>query len=66
MRVRRQLPVGQGFVVLFDSDRQTGRPFWNHRVPTTYFVRPDGTVEGRYIGETNAGILESHVDAIDN
>ena len=53
-------------MVLFDSDRQTGRPFWNHRVPTTYFVRPDGTVEGRYIGETNAGILESHVDAIDN
>jgi len=33
-------------------------------LPTIYFLRADGSVEGRYVGETNRQILESHIGAI--
>lgn len=50
--------------VLYDGDGKVGDAYGISGLPTTIFVRPDGTVEGRYIGETNAGILGPHISAI--
>src|SRR5207249_1960471 len=33
-------------------------------LPTTVFVRSDGSIEGRYLGETNEQILGPHISAI--
>jgi cytochrome oxidase Cu insertion factor (SCO1/SenC/PrrC family) len=50
--------------VLFDGDGKVGDAYGISGLPTTYFIRPDGNLEGRYIGETNAGILGPHISAI--
>ena len=50
--------------VLFDGDGNVGDAYGISGLPTTVFVYPDGTLEGRYIGETNAGILGPHIAAI--
>ncbi|HVS47403.1 MAG TPA: redoxin family protein, partial [Candidatus Dormibacteraeota bacterium] len=50
--------------VLFDGDGKAGDAYGISGLPTTFFIRPDGGVEGRYIGETNAGILGPHISAI--
>ena len=50
--------------VLFDGDGKVGDAYGISGLPTTSFIRPDGNLEGRYIGETNAGILGQHVSAI--
>lgn len=50
--------------VLFDGDGTAGDAYGISGLPTTFFVYPDGTIEGRYIGETNAGILGTHIAAI--
>lgn len=50
--------------VLFDGDGKVGDAYGISGLPTTFFIRPDGGIEGRYIGETNAGILDSHITAI--
>lgn len=50
--------------VLVDAEGSAGDAFGITGLPTTYFVRADGTIEGRYIGETDAGILARHLDAI--
>ena len=50
--------------VLFDGDGKVGDAYGISGLPTTFFIRPDGGIEGRYIGETNAGILGPHVSAI--
>ena len=51
--------------MLFDGDGAVGDRYGMSGLPTTFFVRADGTVEGRYLGETNRQVLESHVGAID-
>ncbi len=50
--------------VLFDGDGKVGDAYGISGLPTTFFIRPDGGIEGRYIGETNAGILDPHISAI--
>lgn len=50
--------------VLFDGDGTAGDAFGISGLPTTFFVFADGSIEGRYIGETNAGILGPHITAI--
>ncbi len=50
--------------VLFDGDGAVGDRYGISGLPTTFFVRADGTIEGRYVGETNRQVLESHIGAI--
>lgn len=50
--------------VVFDGDGKVGDAYGISGLPTSSFIRPDGGIEGRYIGETNAGILGPHVNAI--
>ena len=50
--------------VLIDTDGKAGDLYRISGLPTTVFVRPDGTIEGRYIGQTNEQILDSHIAAI--
>ncbi len=50
--------------VLFDGDGKVGDAYRISGLPTTFFIRTDGAIEGRYIGETNAGILGPHIGAI--
>ena len=50
--------------VLFDGDGKVGDAYGISGLPTTFFIRSDGGIEGRYIGETNAGILGPHISAI--
>ncbi|MHB8588070.1 MAG: redoxin domain-containing protein [Candidatus Dormibacteraceae bacterium] len=50
--------------VPFDGDGKVGDAYGISGLPTTFFIRSDGGIEGRYIGETNAGILGPHISAI--
>jgi cytochrome oxidase Cu insertion factor (SCO1/SenC/PrrC family) len=50
--------------VLFDGDGKAGDAYAISGLPTTFFIRPDGVIEGRYVGETNAQVLGPHVSAI--
>lgn len=50
--------------VLFDGDGKVGDAYGISGLPTTLFIRRDGEIEGRYVGETNAGILGPHISAI--
>ena len=50
--------------VLLDTDGKAGDLYRITGLPTTVFVRSDGTVEGRYIGQTNEQIVDSHIAAI--
>jgi cytochrome c biogenesis protein CcmG, thiol:disulfide interchange protein DsbE len=50
--------------VLSDVDGRVGDAYRVTGLPTTVFVRPDRTIEGRYIGQTNEQILRSHLAAI--
>lgn len=50
--------------VLFDGDGKVGDAYGITGLPTTFFIFRDGTIEGRYVGETNAGILAPHIAAI--
>src|SRR5438132_9215363 len=57
-----ELPITS--TVLFHGDGKVGDSYGISGLPTTFFIRPDGAIEGRYIGETNAGILGPHISAI--
>jgi len=50
--------------ILFDGDGKVGDAYGISGLPTTFFIRPDGGIEGRYIGETSASILGPHISAI--
>jgi thiol-disulfide isomerase/thioredoxin len=50
--------------VLLDVDGKVGDAYRVTGLPTTVFVRPDRTIEGRHIGQTNEQILRSHLAAI--
>lgn len=50
--------------VLLDTDGNIGDLYRITGLPTTIFVHPDGTIEGRYIGQTDGQILGRHVAAI--
>ena len=51
-------------VVLLDTSGKAGDLYRIAGLPTTIFVREDGTIEGRYLGQTNEQILGSHIAAI--
>jgi cytochrome oxidase Cu insertion factor (SCO1/SenC/PrrC family)/thiol-disulfide isomerase/thioredoxin len=51
-------------VVLLDPDGKAGDLYRIAGLPATIFVREDGTIEGRYLGQTNEQILGSHIAAI--
>jgi cytochrome oxidase Cu insertion factor (SCO1/SenC/PrrC family) len=69
---RDSTPAARSFIsdlhitstVLFDTDGQAGDLYRITGLPTTIFVRADGTIEGRYIGQTNEQILGPHIAAI--
>ncbi len=50
--------------VLLDMDGETGDRYGVSGLPTTVFVRTDGSVEGRYVGQTDEQILLRHVNAL--
>ena len=56
--------LGITSTILFDPDGKIGDLYQVAGLPTTVFVRPDESIEGRYLGETNEQILGPHVSAI--
>jgi cytochrome c biogenesis protein CcmG, thiol:disulfide interchange protein DsbE len=48
----------------FDADGAVGRLYGVSVLPVTVFVRPDGSIEGKYLGQTDAAILSGHLAAI--
>jgi thiol-disulfide isomerase/thioredoxin len=51
-------------MVLLDTEGRVGDVYGITGIPTTFFVYADGTIEGRYVGQTNEQILKSHISAI--
>jgi cytochrome oxidase Cu insertion factor (SCO1/SenC/PrrC family) len=49
---------------LLDEDGSTGAAYGVVALPTTVFVRADGSIEGRYVGATDPAVLDSHLAAI--
>ncbi len=47
-----------------DPDGAVGRLYGVSVLPVTVFIRPDGTIEGKYLGQTDAAILSGHLAAI--
>jgi cytochrome oxidase Cu insertion factor (SCO1/SenC/PrrC family)/peroxiredoxin len=56
--------VGVNEATGFDPDGTVGRLYGVSVLPVTVFIRPDGTVEGKYLGQTDAAILAGHLSAI--
>ncbi len=48
----------------FDPDGRVGDLYGVAGLPTTLFIRADGSIEGRYLGETSEQILGPHLSAI--
>jgi len=69
---RDSTPAARAFVaqlgirstVLLDTDGKSGDLYRIVGLPTTIFIRADGSVEGRYLGQTDARVLGSHIAAI--
>jgi cytochrome oxidase Cu insertion factor (SCO1/SenC/PrrC family) len=57
--------LGITSAVPFDSDGKAGDLYQVSGLPTTVFIRAEGSIEGRYVGETNERILSPHLSAID-
>ncbi len=49
---------------LFDGDGRVGNVYGVQGLPTTVFVRTDGSIEGRYLGQMSQEVLEAHIAAI--
>jgi cytochrome oxidase Cu insertion factor (SCO1/SenC/PrrC family)/peroxiredoxin len=47
-----------------DPDGAVGRLYGVSVLPVTVFIRPDGSIEGKYLGQTDAAILSGHLAAI--
>ncbi len=50
--------------VLLDSNGEAGDRYRVTGLPTTVFVRPDGSMEGRYLGQTDEQIILRHIAAL--
>jgi cytochrome c biogenesis protein CcmG, thiol:disulfide interchange protein DsbE len=69
---RDSTPAARSFVnelhirstVLVDDDGKAGDLYRVVGLPTTLFVRADGSIEGRYLGQTDEQILSRHLTAI--
>jgi cytochrome oxidase Cu insertion factor (SCO1/SenC/PrrC family)/thiol-disulfide isomerase/thioredoxin len=56
--------VGVQEPVASDPDGAVGRLYGVSVLPVTVFIRSDGSIEGKYLGETDAAILDGHLSAI--
>ena len=69
---RDSTPAARSFIaelrirstVLLDTNGKAGDIYRIAGLPTTVFVRSDGSIEGRYLGQTSEQILSPHVAAI--
>jgi len=69
---RDSTPAARSFIadlrikstVLLDTDGKAGDVYRIAGLPTTVFVRSDGSIEGRYLGQTSEQILSPHIAAI--
>lgn len=50
--------------VLYDPDGRVGDQYGMTGLPTTIFVRGDGSVEGRYVGQMPESVLRSHISSL--
>ena len=50
--------------VAFDPDGTAGDLYGVSYYPVTVFVKADGTVEGRYVGATDASVLAAHLASL--
>jgi cytochrome oxidase Cu insertion factor (SCO1/SenC/PrrC family) len=48
----------------FDGDGAVGRLYGVSVLPVTVFIRSDGSIEGKYLGQTDAAVLAGHLTAI--
>jgi cytochrome oxidase Cu insertion factor (SCO1/SenC/PrrC family) len=56
--------VGVSEATGFDPDGAVGRLYGVSVLPVTVFIRSDGSIEGKYLGQTDAAILSNHLAAI--
>lgn len=56
--------VGVDEPVASDPDGTVGRLYGVSVLPVTVFIRADGSIEGKYLGQTDAAILDNHLAAI--
>jgi hypothetical protein len=50
--------------VLYDPDGRVGDQYGMSGLPTTIFVRADGSIEGRYVGQMPDSVLRSHISSL--
>jgi len=50
--------------VASDPDGAVGRLYGVSVLPVTVFIRADGTIEGKYLGQTDAAVLADHLAAL--
>jgi thiol-disulfide isomerase/thioredoxin len=48
----------------FDPEGGVGRLYGVSVLPVTVFIRADGSIEGKYLGQTNAAIMGDHLAAL--
>lgn len=52
---------GYPWLVLYDKGSLVGRRYGVVYLPTSYFIGPDGTVRGRYIGPMSLPVMERYI-----
>jgi cytochrome oxidase Cu insertion factor (SCO1/SenC/PrrC family) len=58
--------VGLSQAALLDSDLGVGRAYGAIALPTTVFVRADGTIAARHIGQLDEGVLAAQLTTLGN
>ena len=58
--------VGLDQAALLDSDLSVGRAYGAIAFPTTVFVRADGTIAARHIGQLDEGVLAAQLTTLGN
>jgi len=56
--------IGVGQASLLDSDLRVGRAYGVSALPTTVFIRADGTIDRVQIGELDASVLAAELSAL--
>jgi hypothetical protein len=58
--------VGLSQAALLDSDLSVGHAYGAIAFPTTVFVRADGTIAARHIGQLDEGVLAAQLTTLGN
>jgi cytochrome oxidase Cu insertion factor (SCO1/SenC/PrrC family) len=58
--------VGLNQAALLDADLSVGRAYGAIALPTTVFVRADGTIAARHIGQLDEGVLAAQLTTLGN